>query len=179
MDIIQQVDRSIIKQTRRSWFNIIHAMLSVVLIAPMIYYSYRVWSSRYCPSAATDEMVKNKKLIFGLAISNVILSFGPILYTIGVKDILGTTSLLSTYFFTLSVIILLWSWRLYTGNTEWCLQEFYWASLFILFSLLLQFVGYIVTIVTMFRQDAYYLSVLKESRQILRKRKSRRKNSKL
>jgi hypothetical protein len=120
-----------------------HTIVSAVATILLIYWTCYTWVSS--PSIAYDSAYRDRKWVLALAVINVVLCTIPVVQSIRHRDIMGTMSILSCYFFACSLVILLWAWRLWKDPKQRWLQETKSMLFFVLFSLVLQLVGYMAT----------------------------------
>lgn len=137
-------------------FNTIYIFISTIIISYILYWIFLLWwdEKQY------QNLYRQKNKIIGCSIFNFLLVlFGPIFYSINSNDILGLPIIISSFFLVLSFVLLLASIQLYRGKKDWFRTHITQLLPFLLFSIMLQWVGYIATIIMMYFDTSYKISL--------------------
>lgn len=124
-------------------FNIIYILVSTMVVSFLLYWTFSLWwdGEQY------EKLYRQSGLVLVFSILNVLLALGPMFYSIYTGQILSCSVAISSFFFVLSILLMVGYLQLYRGKEEWFRNHITPVLYFLVFSLMLQWVGYVASII--------------------------------
>lgn len=126
-------------------FNIVYILVSTMVVSFLLYWTLILW---WDGEQQYEKLYNQRVLVLAFSTLNVLLVlFGPMFYSISTGQILSFPVTICSFFFVLSIVLMVGYLQLYRGKKEWFCNHMTPLLPFLVFSLMLQWVGYVASII--------------------------------